>query len=78
MSEESKITSAVKVKDPRRVEAGKRLGMISKQAKERRARERSEAESQAHEAHEANKMWRMNGFLILPSAHQSLVLGSLD
>ena len=41
MSEESKttekITSVEKVKDPRRVEAGKRLGMISKQAKERKA-----------------------------------------
>ena len=31
-----KITSAVKTKDPRRVEAGKRLGMISKQAKEKK------------------------------------------
>ena len=39
MSEESKITSVVKTKDPRRVKAGKRLGMISKQAKERKARE---------------------------------------
>ena len=29
-----KITSAEKVKDPRRVEAGKKLGAISKQAKE--------------------------------------------
>ena len=50
-----KITSVEKTKDsrtkdPRRVEAGKRLGMISKQVKERKARERSEAESQAHEA----------------------------
>ena len=43
MSEESKITSVVKTKDPRRVEAGKRLGMISKQAKERKAREAHEA-----------------------------------
>ena len=32
-----KITSVVKTKDPRRVEAGKRLGMISKQAKEKKA-----------------------------------------
>ena len=44
MSEETKITSVVKTKDPRRVEAGKRLGMISKQAKERKAREQSKAE----------------------------------
>ena len=42
MSEEPKITSVEKTKDPRRVEAGKRLGMISKQAKERKALERSE------------------------------------
>ena len=32
-----KITSAEKVKDPRRVEAGKKLGAISKQAKEKKA-----------------------------------------
>ena len=41
MSEEPKITSVEKTsanaKDPRRVEAGRRLGMISKQAKERKA-----------------------------------------
>ena len=43
MSEESKITSVEKVKDPRRVEAGKRLGMISKQAKERKALREREA-----------------------------------
>ena len=53
MSEEPKITSVektiAKVKDPRRVEAGKRLGMISKQVKERKARERSEAEAKASE-----------------------------
>ena len=46
MSEEPKITNVEKTKDPRRVEAGKRLGMISKQAKERKARERSEAASE--------------------------------
>ena len=56
MSEESKttekITSVEKVKDPRRVEAGKRLGMISKQAKERKAlreREQSAAEVKREE-----------------------------
>ena len=53
MSEESKITSVEKVKDPRRVEAGKRLGMISKQAKERKAREQSER----NEASEAENEW---------------------
>ena len=35
-SHNEKITSAVKTKDPRRVEAGKRLGMISKQAKKKK------------------------------------------
>ena len=59
MSEESKttekITSVEKVKDPRRVETGKRLGMISKQAKERKAlRER---EASATEAKEKNDDW---------------------
>ena len=55
MSEESKttdlqdgkITSVVKTKDPRRVEAGKRLGMISKQAKEKKAlRERERLQNE--------------------------------
>ena len=34
--EQPKITNDVKPKDPRRVEAGKRLGAISKMAKERK------------------------------------------
>ena len=51
-----KITSAVKTKDPRRVEAGKRLGMISKQAKERKAREQSE-QNKAVEVKEKNDDW---------------------
>ena len=34
---EVKITSVEKVKDPKRVEAGKRLGAMSKQAKEKKA-----------------------------------------
>ena len=38
--EEAKITSVEKVKDPKRVEAGKRLGAMSKQAKEKKAAER--------------------------------------
>ena len=59
MSEESKttekITSVEKVKDPRKVEAGKRLDMISKQAKERKAlRER---EASAVKAKEKNDDW---------------------
>ena len=35
--EEVKITSVEKVKDPRRVEAGKKLAALSKQAKEKKA-----------------------------------------
>ena len=45
MSEETKdvkITSAEKVKDPRRVEAGKKLGAMSRQAKEKKASELKE------------------------------------
>ena len=35
--EEAKITSVEKVKDPKRVEAGKKLAAMSKQAKEKKA-----------------------------------------
>ena len=38
--EEAKITSIEKVKDPKKVEAGKRLAAVSKQAKEKKAIER--------------------------------------
>ena len=38
--EEVKITSVEKVKDPKRVEAGKKLGAMSKQAKEKKASEK--------------------------------------
>ena len=58
MSEESKITSVVKTKDPRRVEAGKILGMISKQAKERKLAQVREAS--AAEAKEKNDDWFPN------------------
>ena len=43
MSEEQRITNAVKEKDPRKVEAGKRLGAISRAAKEEKARQRMES-----------------------------------
>ena len=69
MSEESKttekITSVEKVKDPRRVEAGKRLGMISKQAKERKLAQVREAKSAA-EAKEKNDDWFSNAFVSSP------------
>ena len=38
--EEAKITSVEKVKDPKRVEAGRRLAAMSKQAKDKKAVER--------------------------------------
>ena len=38
--EGAKITSVEKVKDPKKVEAGKKLAAMSKQAKERKAAER--------------------------------------
>ena len=59
-----KITSVEKVRDPRRVEAGKRLGMISKQAKERKAlRER---EASAAEVKEKNDDWFSNAIVSSP------------
>ena len=45
--QDEKITSVEKVKDPRRVEAGKRLGMISKQAKEKKLAQMREASAKA-------------------------------
>ena len=49
-NEENKITTvekSAKVKDPRKVELGKRLAKISREAKERKARQRKEAETEA-------------------------------
>ena len=42
-------TKVEKVKDPRRVELGKRLGAISREAKERKARERQQQQQQESE-----------------------------
>ena len=43
---ETKITSVEKAKDPKRVEAGKKLGAMSKQAKEKKALQRIEIEDE--------------------------------
>ena len=43
--EKSESSKAVKVKDPRKVELGKRLAKISREAKERKARQRSKVEN---------------------------------
>ena len=48
MSEENKVTAvekSEKAKDPRKVELGKRLAKISREAKEREARQRSKSEN---------------------------------
>ena len=59
MSEQStngpSITSGVKEKDPRRVAAGKRLGAISKQAKEAKRLERQAQQTDQREAESDNK-----------------------
>ena len=49
MEGETKITTLEKVKDPRRVEQGKRLAIISREAKARKARERQEQQRQESE-----------------------------
>ena len=70
MSEEfkttEKITSVEKVKDPRRVEAGKRLGMISKQAKERKLAQMREQEVEQNKASRAENDWFSNALVSSP------------
>ena len=66
MSEESKITSVEKVKDPRRVEAGKRLGMISKQAKEKKLAQMREQEVEQNKASKAENNWFSNALVSSP------------
>ena len=55
VNKETKITSAEKerVKDPRRVEQGKKLAAISREAKERKARERHQQETEAESKSES-------------------------
>ena len=43
---EVKITSVEKAKDPKRVEAGKKLGAMSKQAKEKKASQKIDIEDE--------------------------------
>ena len=69
MSEETpKITTVKKEKDPKRVEAGKRLAAISKEARERKMRERLEQESGG---------WGVSYGLILGSIGVLAAVGSL-
>ena len=48
----TKVEKSEKIKDPRRVEAGKRLPAISRDAKERKARQRADAEAVKSEQRE--------------------------
>ena len=49
MSEEHRMTTVEKVRNPGRVAAGKRLAAISKEAKARKAEERKKAEAECIE-----------------------------
>ena len=49
MEDGSKVTTTEKVKNPKRVEQGKRLAAISKEAKARKAEERKKAEAECIE-----------------------------
>ena len=46
MEEEPKITTAGRIKNPKRVEQGRRLAAISKEAKARKAAERKKLEEE--------------------------------
>ena len=61
-----KITSEVKVKDPRRVAQGKRLAQISREAKARKARER-EASIRREEVGKCERSEKENySYAVLP------------
>ena len=81
MSEEAtpetppKITSEVKVKDPRRVAQGKRLAAISREAKARKARER-EASIRREEVEKCERSEKENySYALLPVIAGVLVVG---
>ena len=70
-----KITSEVKVKDPRRVAQGKRLAAISREAKARKARER-EASIRKEEADRCERSERESYcYTLLPVIAGVLVVG---
>ena len=66
MEGDTKITSVEieKVKDPKRVEQGKRLAAISREAKERKARERAQQLKQ--EAKQQQHTSFFNSYAIIP------------
>ena len=63
MSEEPKITTVEKVKNPGRVAQGKRLAAISKEAKARKAEERRRAEKEEECTGNANLLYVSVGVL---------------
>ena len=74
--EPSKITSEIKVKDPRRVAQGKRLAAISREAKARKAKER-EASIRKEEADRCEQSERESYYstTLLPVIAGVLVVG---
>ncbi len=67
------IVAETKVKDPRRVAAGKRLGAISKQRKEEKRLER-EAQVQAHQVADNEYTLYLIGGLVVVGAASCLYL----
>ena len=68
-SEPNVIASGSKVKDPRRVAAGKRLGAISKQAKEAKRLERETQQNVEMEETDNNKtLYLVGGLLVVGAA----------
>ena len=57
------VEKAVKVKDSRKVELGKRLAKISREAKERKARQRSKAESARVEKEVINEQREITDYI---------------
>ena len=68
------ISSGSKVKDPRRVAAGKRLGAISRKAKEEKAlRLKQQSDSYSSESNE-NTLYLVGGLLVVGAASYLLFL----
>ena len=66
MKDEHKITTVEKVKNPKRVEQGKRLAAISREAKARKAGERAKVEECAENAdmlYAAVGAWRRRSWI---------------
>ena len=73
-SEPTVIASGPKVKDPRRVAAGKRLGAISKQAKEAKRLERESQQTAEMETGDNKTSYLVGGLLVVGAASYLLFL----